>query len=132
MSERRHHPHFDDRGTLSWHTRYDDALAQAKRENKKLFIDMGREQCGQCRTLVQAIVPRPDVAPLLQEHFVALSADADETEDAVLKHAYELEDAYMLPFVMFVDGDGKFIEGMSGAVNPISFASRLKRIAGVG
>jgi hypothetical protein len=43
MTERRPHPHFDDRGTLDWHTRYADALAQAKRENKVLFIEMGRE-----------------------------------------------------------------------------------------
>jgi hypothetical protein len=43
MTDRSPHPHFDDHGTLSWHTRYADALAQAKRENKVLFIEMGRE-----------------------------------------------------------------------------------------
>jgi hypothetical protein len=37
------HPHFDDRGTLSWHTRYADALAEAKRDKKIVFIEMGRE-----------------------------------------------------------------------------------------
>lgn len=131
MNAPRPHPHFDDRGTLNWHTRYADALAEAQRDGKTLFVDMGREACGQCRTLIQAIVPRPDVAPLLQKHFVALAADADETEDEVLKHAYQLEDAYMLPFVMFVRGDGTFVEGISGAVNPLTFAARLKRIAGV-
>ncbi|MDZ4772278.1 MAG: hypothetical protein SGI72_04000 [Planctomycetota bacterium] len=80
---------------------------------------------------MQSVVPRPDIAPLLQAHFVALASDADETEDAVLKHAHELEDAYMLPFVMFIDAEGKFVEGFAGAANPISFAARLKRIAGV-
>jgi hypothetical protein len=77
---------------------------------------------------VQSVVPRPDVAPLLQEHFVALAADADDTEGEVMQHADKLEDAYMLPFVMFVGPDGKFIEGSSGATNPISFAARLQRI----
>jgi hypothetical protein len=43
MTDRSPHPHFDDHGTLSWHVRYADALAQAKRENKILFIEMGRE-----------------------------------------------------------------------------------------
>ena len=43
MAEKRPHPHFDDRGTLSWHTRYADALAQAKAERKIVFIEMGRE-----------------------------------------------------------------------------------------
>ncbi len=43
MTEIRRHPHFDDQGTLSWHTRWADALAQAKAEKKLLFIEMGRE-----------------------------------------------------------------------------------------
>lgn len=40
---RRPHPHFDDRGTLSWHTRWSTALAQAAAEHKVIFIEMGRE-----------------------------------------------------------------------------------------
>jgi hypothetical protein len=43
MTERKPHPHFDDKGTLSWHTRFADALAQAKAEKKVVFIEMGRE-----------------------------------------------------------------------------------------
>lgn len=125
------HPHFDDRGTLSWQTRWQDALATAKRERKRIFIELGREQCGQCRTLVQSVVPRPDVGPVLQKHFVALAADADDSEDEVIELAQNLEDAYMLPFVIFADADGNFIEGQSGVVNPIVFAANLKRIAGL-
>lgn len=43
MSEKKRHPHFDDKGTLSWHTRFKDALAQAKAQDKHLFIELGRE-----------------------------------------------------------------------------------------
>ncbi len=39
----RPHPHFQDRGTLDWNTRYDDALAAARRTGKIVFIEMGRE-----------------------------------------------------------------------------------------
>jgi len=75
-------------------------------------------------------VPRPDVAPLLQDHFVALAADADDTERAVEKLAMNLEDAMMLPFVLFADADGNFVDGFSGNVNPALFAATCKRIAG--
>ena len=37
------HPHFDDRGTLDWHTRMADARKAAEREEKLVFIEMGRE-----------------------------------------------------------------------------------------
>jgi hypothetical protein len=39
----RPHPHFDDRGTLNWHVRWKDALAQARAEDKLLFVEFGRE-----------------------------------------------------------------------------------------
>lgn len=127
---KRAHPHFDDRGTLDWTTSWREALATAKREKKHVFVELGREACGQCRSLVQTVVPRPDVAPLLQEHFVALAADADDSEREVEKLAMNLEDAMMLPFVLFADADGKFLDGFSGHVNPVLFAATCKRIAG--
>ena len=78
---------------------------------------------------MQGVVPRPDVAPLLQQHFVALAADADDTEDEVVALAQKLEDAYMLPFVIFTDSDGRFLTGSSGMVNPAAFAKTLQELA---
>jgi thioredoxin-related protein len=130
MSPKRPHPHFDDRGTLDWETRYAAALATARSERRILLVELGREACGQCRALVQSVVPRPDVAPLLQERFVALAADADDTEAEVEELAMNLEDATMLPFVLFADADGKFLDGLSGHVNPAVFVATLKRLAG--
>ena len=130
MTQKSPHPHFDDRGTLDWHTRWSEALAEAKRDRKHVFVELGREACGQCRALVQGVVPRPDVAPLLQAHFVALAADADHTEGEVEDLAMNLEDAMMLPFVLFADADGRFVEGLSGYVKPETFVAALKRVAG--
>jgi hypothetical protein len=43
MTGKTPHPHFDDRGTLSWHTRWKDALAEAKAGGKLVFVEFGRE-----------------------------------------------------------------------------------------
>ncbi len=40
---RRKHPHFDDRGTLDWHTTFSAAQSAAKSEGRRLFIEIGRE-----------------------------------------------------------------------------------------
>jgi hypothetical protein len=79
---------------------------------------------------VQGVVPRPDVAPLLGSRFVALAADADECEPEVIELAGRLEDAQMLPFVLFADAEGRFLEGSSGAVDPKRFVQTLERLAG--
>ena len=42
-TKNRKHPHFDDRGTLDWHTSIETALATAKQSGKHLFIEIGRE-----------------------------------------------------------------------------------------
>ena len=77
---------------------------------------------------MQGVVPRPDVAPLLQAGFVALASDADDPEDQVLRLAYRLEDAMMLPFVLFADAEGKFLAGSSGFVNPAMFRATLEKL----
>jgi len=43
MSTPGRHPHFDDRGAVSWFTTLADALVAAKAANKKVFIEYGRE-----------------------------------------------------------------------------------------
>jgi hypothetical protein len=123
------HPHFDDRGTLHWHTRWKSALAQAQAEDKGIFVEVGRLQCSQCRTLVQGIVPRPEIAELLRSRYVALAADADDMEPEVEELASKLSDAYMLPFVLLADAQGRYVDGSSGMVDPRRLAESLERAA---
>jgi len=78
---------------------------------------------------VQGVVPRPDIAPILRRHFVALAADADDCEPEVLALASKLEDAEMLPFVLFADSEGRFLEGSSGVVDPLRFLQTLERLS---
>jgi hypothetical protein len=37
------HPHFNDRGALKWHTQFASALAEAKANHKRIFIEFGRQ-----------------------------------------------------------------------------------------
>jgi hypothetical protein len=123
----RPHPHFDDRGTLDWSTRWAEALERARAEGRILFVEFGREQCGNCRTLVQSVLPHPEVAPLLALRCVALASDCDDPEDEVLALAEHLPDATMLPFALFADADGRFLAGAEGAQTPKSFQALLAR-----
>jgi hypothetical protein len=43
MTQKTPHPHFDDHGTLSWHTSFAAAQAQARADGKLIFIEFGRE-----------------------------------------------------------------------------------------
>lgn len=75
---------------------------------------------------MQAVVPRPDVAPLLQR-FVALASDCDAADPEVEELAQKIPDAMMLPFVILADHRGQFVDGWSGAVPPEILRRMLER-----
>ena len=79
---------------------------------------------------MQGAVPHPEIAPLLQEHFVALAADADHPEQEIIALARQLEDAMMLPFVLFADAAGNFLEGYAGTSSPPYLHKILKKLTG--
>ena len=127
------HPHFNDRGTLDWHTHFADALAAARPDGKLVFIEMGRQACGNCRTLVESIVPQPKIAALLRDRFVALASDADDPEPPIIDLGMQnLPDAMMLSFVMITDSEGNFLAGSHGAVRPDHFLETLQGLAAKG
>lgn len=128
MSDLRAHPHFDDRGTLDWHTDWRSALRAAREQGKLVFVEFGREQCSQCRALVQSVVPRPEIAALLRAGYIALASDCDAAEPEVEELAMQVPDASMLPIVIFATADGRYLDGSSGAVQPRQFEETLRRL----
>jgi len=126
----RPHPHFDERGTLDWHSSWDEAWAEARAAEKPLFIEIGRQQCPDCRVLVETVVPRPDIGPLLSERFVCLACDCDEPEQEVYELADHIEAACSLPLVVLAAPDGSFLEGSSGAIDVPSLRTALLRVSG--
>ena len=79
---------------------------------------------------MEGAVPHPRVAPILSEHFVGLAADADEAEPEVLRLAHNLTDAMMLPFILFTDAEGEYLDGYSGTSSPPYLVKVLERLTG--
>ncbi len=77
---------------------------------------------------MQAVIPRPDIAPLLQEGFVALAGDVDEPGPEIQRLMFRLEGAMMLPFVIVADAEGGYLDGFSGAVAPERLKSLLEGV----
>jgi len=78
---------------------------------------------------VQAVLPRPDIAPLLQRGYVALAADVDLPEAEVHRLVFKLRNAAMLPFVIVADAEGQFLEGLSGVADPARIKALLEKHA---
>ncbi len=77
---------------------------------------------------MEGVIPRPDVALLLRDNFVALAADADAPEEEVKQLAMRLENAMMLPFLIFADSEGRFLGGHSGMVTPALMTQLVNKL----
>src|SRR4249920_624876 len=52
-------------------------LAQAKKENKLIFVDAFTTWCGPCRFMSKNIFPLKEVGDFYNEHFIMLKAQLD-------------------------------------------------------
>ena len=64
----------------------------------------------------------------MQEGWVALAADADDCEDEIVALAQKLEDAMMLPFILFADATGNFLDGYAGVSSAPKLIDTLDRL----
>lgn len=79
---------------------------------------------------MEGALPHARVAPLIAPNFVGLAADCDDPEPEIIDLAGRLEDAMMLPFVLFTDADGCFLEGYAGTGSPPYLVKVLERLLG--
>jgi len=85
--------HGDD--PVAWHTWSAEVLARAKKENKLLFVSIGYFACHWCHVMQRETYRDPQVAKLLNEHFISVKVDR-ELNPAL--------DAYLIDFVQRTRG----------------------------
>jgi len=58
-----------------------DALAKAKAENKPILLSIGYSACHWCHVMERESFENPDIAKLMNEHFVSIKVDREERPD---------------------------------------------------
>jgi len=66
---------------IHWHEWGAEAFETAKRENKPILLDIGAVWCHWCHVMDRESYEDPEVAALINEHFVAIKVDRDERPD---------------------------------------------------
>lgn len=69
-------------GPVKWMT-FEEAVAKAKVEKRKLFIDVYTDWCGWCKVMDKNTFSDPVIAKLLNEKFYPVKLDAEQTADIV-------------------------------------------------
>lgn len=113
------------KGTQFFKGTFAQALAKAKKENKKLMVDCYTLWCGPCRYMSTQVFPNDTLGKYMNEHFVCMQLDMEHGEGPERNKTFKVK-AY--PTFIFFDGDGKEMNRFEGMAMKDEFQKRCERI----
>src|SRR3989338_5195366 len=66
---------------INWFPWCDGAFEKAKKESKQILLDIGATWCHWCHVIDRESYEDPELATIINEHFVAIKVDRDERPD---------------------------------------------------
>ncbi len=98
-------------------TSFNDALAKAKSEDKRVIIDIYTDWCGWCKKMDEEVYSNKKIKKIIEESFVFVKLDA-ESNDKVKYNGKSISlsdlalqfNAVGYPTTVFLEPDGKLIE----------------------
>lgn len=104
-------------GIRFFHGSWDEAIALAKKEKKKIFIDFFTEWCGPCLNMALTVFPLPQVGEVYNTHFVCVKIDAEKGEGRELARRYGVNS---YPTYVFVNSKDQQLIHRSGGNKPVN------------
>src|SRR5919198_1393835 len=66
---------------VDWYPWGEEALARARAEDKPLIVSIGYSACHWCHVMERESFENPEIAALMNEHFVCIKVDREERPD---------------------------------------------------
>ncbi len=83
---------------VDWYPWGPEALEKARRQDKPIFLSIGYSACHWCHVMERESFENPDIAAILNAHFVAIKVDREERPD--------LDELYMKATMLYNRGSG--------------------------
>jgi len=95
---------------IQWHEWGEEAFGQAQRENKPILLDIGAVWCHWCHVMDRESYDDPEIAAIVNQHFVAVKVDRDERPDIDSRYQIAVQAVSGQggwPLTAFLTPDGK-------------------------
>jgi len=99
---------------------FDDALAAARRDHKRVLVDFTAEWCTWCKRMATDVFPKPEVIALSQNYAFA-RVDADQQPEVARRYKVS-----GFPTVVAVDAEGKELKRAVGYKSPQEFVDTFQ------
>ncbi|GAB4380434.1 MAG: hypothetical protein Kow0075_11720 [Salibacteraceae bacterium] len=102
-------------GIVFFEGSWEEALAEAKKQNKPIFLDAYASWCGPCKLMKARVFTNPEVGAFFNEHFVNYEMNMEKGIGPKVARNYGVT-AY--PTLFFLDPDGKILKRAVGYHHP--------------
>jgi thioredoxin-related protein len=102
---------------IAQNLRFDEALKTAKKENKKVIVDVYTDWCGWCKKMDREAYSNSEIKKIIEDNFIIVKLDAEGNAknnyngksytDAGLAEYFQVSG---YPTTVFLDSEGKIIE----------------------
>ncbi|HII84430.1 MAG TPA: DUF255 domain-containing protein [Methanobacterium subterraneum] len=106
--------------SIQWGNDLNQAMEEAKKSNKTIFIDFYADWCSYCGEMDEEALTDPKVKEKLTQNYVLLKVDVDKNPDLSSKYK-----AYSLPTIVIVDSSGNEIKRIIGYQTPEQLLSQI-------
>ena len=104
---------------------WQQSLAKAKSEKKKVFVYVYAKWCGQCKHLKRTSMRDQDVGTYYNKNFINIAIDGESAEGSKLRRDINVTS---YPTLLILDDDGKLLTKATGVMKPyilINFGRRI-------
>ncbi len=103
----------EEKGIHFHHDKWENVLAEAKKENKLIFLDAYTSWCGPCKWMAANVFTNDTAAQFYTKNFVNAKFDMEKGEGKILAECYHVT---MYPTLLFINGDGEVVHQACGSM----------------
>jgi len=121
------HPYFQSQPI--WQPTLADALREAAATQRRVFLTIGRIDCGGSRALVEKVIGKEEIFEYLVDKFVCVALDADALDDQAQKLVARMKSGSKTPLCLYLDAAGTLVLDSAGGRPAAVFLNDLVEAA---
>lgn len=114
-------------GISFFHGTWEEALEEAKKTDKVIFVDAYAKWCGPCKAMARNVFTQKEVGEYFNENFINLKMDMEEKEGISFGRKFPIS-AY--PTLFFISNEGELIKKSVGGKQADGLLSLAKNALG--
>jgi thiol-disulfide isomerase/thioredoxin len=112
-------------GIEFFHGTWEEALAEAKKSQKVIFVDAFATWCGPCKRMARDVFPNEEVGNFYNRYFINMKLDMEKGQGLDFRKEYPVS---AFPTLFYINGDGEVVHKVKGAQGVGSFIDLGKKV----